>query len=135
MQIQEIPIDQVLMIRREVMWPDKTVDFVKIPEDDSAIHVGVLVDKEVKSVISLFEKDKHIQFRKFATLVSEQGKGYGTFLLNHVFEHGSRTGIDSIWCHARSSKASFYEKFGMTKVGEPFFKNGLEYVKMEKLIS
>ncbi|MHA8072143.1 GNAT family N-acetyltransferase [Aquirufa ecclesiirivi] len=135
MQIQEIPIQQVLVIRQEVMWPDKDLDFVKIPDDESAIHLGVLVEGEIKSVISLFKEQQSIQFRKFATLVSEQGKGYGSILLKYVFEQFSQSDIHQIWCHARVPKAQFYEKFGMKKVGETFLKNGIEYVKMEKRIS
>lgn len=134
MQIQEIPIEQVLVIRQEVMWPDKDLDFVKIPDDESAIHLGVLVEGEIKSVISLFKEHQSIQFRKFATLESEQGKGYGSILLKYVFEQFSQSDIHQIWCHARVPKAQFYEKFGMKKVGKPFLKNGIEYVKMEKRI-
>ncbi len=89
----------------------------------------------MKSIISLFQENQSIQFRKFATLVSEQGKGYGTLLLNHVFEQFGQSDVEQIWCHARVPKAQFYEKFGMKKVGETFLKNGIEYVKMEKRIS
>ncbi|MCZ2475022.1 GNAT family N-acetyltransferase [Aquirufa ecclesiirivi] len=135
MQIQEIPIQQVLVIRQEVMWPDKDLDFVKVPGDESAIHLGVFVEGEIKSVISLFKEQQSIQFRKFATLISEQGKGYGSILLKHVFEQFGQSDIEQIWCHARVPKAQFYEKFGMKKTGETFLKNGIEYVKMEKRIS
>ncbi|MCZ2473243.1 GNAT family N-acetyltransferase [Aquirufa ecclesiirivi] len=135
MQIQEIPIQQVLVIRQEVMWPDKDLDFVKVSGDDTAIHLGLVDDGQLKSVISLFQENQSVQFRKFATLVSEQGKGYGTLLLKHVFEQFSQPAVEQIWCNARVSKVQFYEKFGMKKVGETFLKNGIEYVKMEKRIS
>ena len=135
MQIQEIPIQQVLVIRQEVMWPDKDLDFVKIPGDDVAVHLGLIDDGQLKSIISLFQENQSIQFRKFATLESEQGKGYGTILLKHIFEQFGQTGILAIWCHARVSKAKFYEKFGMKKVGETFLNNGIEYVKMERRMS
>ncbi|MHA8054604.1 GNAT family N-acetyltransferase [Aquirufa nivalisilvae] len=135
MQIQEIPIQQVLLIRQQVMWPDKDLDFVKVPGDDVAIHLGLIDDGQLKSVISLFQENQSLQFRKFATLESEQGKGYGTSLLKHVFEQCSQSAIQLIWCHARVPKAKFYEKFGMKKVGEAFLKNGIEYVKMEKSMS
>ncbi|MCZ2481660.1 GNAT family N-acetyltransferase [Aquirufa nivalisilvae] len=135
MQIQEIPIQQVLLIRQQVMWPDKDLDFVKVPGDDVAIHLGLIDDGQLKSVISLFQENQSMQFRKFATLESEQGKGYGSILLKHVFEQCSQSDIQLIWCHARVPKAKFYEKFGMKKVGEAFLKNGIEYVKMEKSMS
>ncbi|CAM3874518.1 GNAT family N-acetyltransferase [Aquirufa aurantiipilula] len=135
MQIQEIPIQQVLLIRQQVMWPDKDLDFVKVPGDDVAIHLGLIDDGQLKSVISLFQENQSMQFRKFATLESEQGKGYGSNLLKHVFEQCNQSDIQLIWCHARVSKAKFYEKFGMKKVGEAFLKNGIEYVKMEKSMS
>lgn len=135
MQIQEIPIQQVLEIRQEVMWPDKDLEFVKLAGDETAMHLGLIDEGQLKSVISLFQENQSLQFRKFATLVSEQAKGYGSLLLKHVFEQFSQADVEQIWCNARVSKVQFYEKFGMKIVGEAFLKNGIEYVKMERRMS
>ncbi len=66
--IKEITTQEVLPIRHEVMWPDQPLDFVKLENDDTAIHLGLYVHNQLVSVISLFITDNEAQFRKFATL-------------------------------------------------------------------
>ena len=127
MIIQEINLDTVWQIRHQVMWPERDPSFVRIPEDAQAKHLGVVIAGQVVSIISLFETDEGLQFRKFATLTSEQGKGYGSFLLQHVID--SHLG-QKIWCHARVEKQAFYEKFGLIVCSSPFEKAGKIYVRM-----
>ncbi len=129
MIIQDINLDTVWQIRHQVMWPERDESFVRIPQDAEAKHLGVLIDGRCVSIISLFETPDGLQFRKFATLISEQGKGYGSFLLRHVM--AMHIG-QKIWCHARVEKQSFYEKFGLIVCSSPFEKAGKTYVRMEK---
>jgi GNAT superfamily N-acetyltransferase len=129
MIIQEINLDTVWQIRHQVMWPERDPTFVRIPEDAHAKHLGVLIGSRCVSIISLFESPEGLQFRKFATLTTEQGKGYGSYLLQHVIDsHPSQ----NIWCHARIEKQAFYEKFGLFTRSTPFEKAGKTYVRMEK---
>jgi predicted GNAT family N-acyltransferase len=128
--IQEISLETVWQIRHEVMWPERDVSFVRIPEDAEAKHLGVVLDDQVVSIISLFETPEGLQFRKFATLESEQGKGYGSYLLKHVIDaHPGQ----NIWCHARVEKQAFYEKFGLFVRSTTFEKSGKTYVRMERV--
>jgi predicted GNAT family N-acyltransferase len=129
MIIQEINLDTVWQIRHQVMWPERDVSFVRIPQDAEAKHLGVLLDGRCVSIISLFAAPDGLQFRKFATLTSEQGKGFGSYLLRHVMAtHAGQ----KIWCHARVEKQAFYEKFGLIVCSSPFEKAGKTYVRMEK---
>lgn len=132
MTIKEVPIEKILTIRREVMWPDKDINFVKVKGDDKAIHLGVYENNKVVSIVSLYITKNSLQFRKFATLKSQQKKGYGTLLLKEVFKFAGNKNIDHIWCNARKNKISFYEKFGLISTGEEFLKEGKSYVIMEK---
>jgi predicted GNAT family N-acyltransferase len=130
--IQEIPIDAVLLLRQKVLWPNKDLDFVRTPNDNSGIHLGVCIQGQWVSCISLFlESNQHAVFRKFATLPDFQNKGYGTQLLHYSFNHLQQLGIHTISCSARVEKQSYYQKFGMQPNGYPYFKNGLQYVTME----
>jgi len=134
MTIKEVPIENILTIRREVMWPDKDIDFVKVKGDDKAIHLGVYKNGKVVSIVSIYITKNNLQFRKFATLKNEQKKGYGTLLLKEIFKLSSKKNIDHIWCNARKNKSSFYEKFGLISTGKEFFKSGKSYIIMEKKI-
>ena len=123
---------EALPVRQSAMWPDKPLDFVKLAGDETALHWGVICEGQLVSVVSVFIGKDEAQFRKFATLKAYQGRGFGTFLLNYTIEELRIKGIKTIWCNARILKHSFYERFGLSRVGEEFVKNGMSYVKMEK---
>jgi len=131
--IRMVSIDQILPIRQEVMWPDKPVDFVRVAEDDQGIHFGLFTEENLVSVVSVFFKGNEAQFRKFATLEKYQGMGYGTHLLEFVFDFLQEKKVDRIWCNARISKTGFYQKFGLKETAIVFEKEGIRYVVMEKL--
>ena len=130
--IKEIKAEETYKIRHEVMWADKSIDFVKLDEDTDGVHFGLFDDDKLISIVSLFFKNDEVQFRKFATLNDYQGKGYGSMLLNYVFQYGENQGVKKIWCHARSKKKDFYQKLGMTPMGDSFLKNEQSYLVMEK---
>ncbi|TAE45938.1 MAG: GNAT family N-acetyltransferase [Bacteroidetes bacterium] len=134
MQIRTIAPHETWDIRHRVMWPDKSIGFVKLDEDDAGEHYGLFAGEKRVSIVSVFWQGKEVQFRKFATLHEEQGKGYGTALLREVFAQLEERGCQRIWCNARIEKAPFYEKLGMRRVGAAFLRDGLAYLMMEKSV-
>lgn len=131
MIIRQIPKEAAWPVRHEVMWPDKPLDYVQLKDDNTGTHWGLFVEDRLVSVVSLFIEHKQAQFRKFATLQQEQGKGYGSKLLRHVMEEAALHGADRIWCNARQDKAGFYRKFGLSETDEAFDKDGIAYVIMQ----
>jgi phosphoribosylformimino-5-aminoimidazole carboxamide ribotide isomerase len=132
MLIQPVPLNEVWAMRRQVMYPQESIGFVKLEDDETGLHLGLYDLGELVSVISVFEKDGAVQFRKFATQTNWQGKGYGTSLLQYVMNWAQRSGKKSIWCNARFTATGIYKKFGMQAVGMPWQKYGLDFIKMEK---
>lgn len=132
MDIRLVPKETVWQLRQEVMWPDRELDYVKLEDDDTAAHYGLYEGERLLSVVSLFVKGQEAQFRKFATAASEQGKGYGSYLLNYMLGEAERAGVHRIFCNARSHKAAFYQKFGLTVTDMTFTKGGKEYIIMER---
>jgi predicted GNAT family N-acyltransferase len=135
MKIKEIPAQDTYKLRHQVMWADKSVEFIMLLNDDEGLHYGLLKDSVIISVVSLFIKDKDAQFRKFATKVSEQGNGYGTLLLNHLMTVVREKNVKKLWCNARADKTSFYERLGMVQTPKTFTKAGIDYIIMEKIFS
>lgn len=131
MKIEQVSLELVWQIRHEVMWPNHPLDFVKVADDLDGTHWGLMVGDECVSVISVFENGSEAQFRKFATLEKEQGKGYGSELLAFVLERLRQKGTKRIWCNARAEKAGFYRRFGMVETADVFEKEGIAYVVME----
>lgn len=121
-------------IRHQVLWPDKPREFVKVPEDELGTHFGLYFNGTLVSVISLFAGDRGIRFRKFATLPAYQGKGLGSKLLQHALTYAQAHGYERMWCDARTDALGFYERFGFQKFSEPFFKEHIEYHKMERTL-
>lgn len=131
-EIQKVNTNQILDIRHRVLWPDRSPDFVKVDEDDSGFHFGLYFNQKLVSVISLFAVGDSIRFRKFATLPEFQGKGLGSRLLEHAIDFAIQNQYASIWCDARTSALGFYERFGFRKFSAPFFKEHIEYYKIER---
>jgi GNAT superfamily N-acetyltransferase len=105
--------------------------------------------RELVTVISLFQESlpshlihllysydsmKSLRFRKFACLETHQGRGFGTRVLEHIFElaRGSpKLGPGSVvWCDARLSTQGWYLRRGMKMIGDVFFKGDIEYIVM-----
>lgn len=117
------------------MWPDKPLDYVKLDNDEEGYHYGLFLGDRLVSVVSLFIEGDEGQFRKFATDLDEQGKGYGSELLHFLFNKTEEENVKRIWCNARKDKAGFYEKFGMQTTDNEFTKGGIDYVIMEKIMN
>lgn len=130
-KITQITASQTWPLRHRVMWPDMPLDYIKLSHDDTGLHYGLFVHDRLTSVISLFIDGDAAQFRKFATDVSEQGKGYGSQLLSHLIEQAKLQSVKRLWCNARLDKTAYYERFGMVKTESTFSKGGIDYVVME----
>ncbi|WP_229201206.1 GNAT family N-acetyltransferase [Arcticibacterium luteifluviistationis] len=131
-KISEIAASQTWPLRHEVMWPNMPFDYIKVAGDENALHYGLWQGEELVTVVSLFIEGKDAQFRKLATRVSEQGKGLGTSILNHVLTEAKSKGIKRLWCNARVDKTKFYEKFGLVKTEQTFTKGGIDFVILER---
>ena len=130
-RIQRVKPEATWPIRHQVMWPDRNLNYVKLPNDSEGMHYGLYQGETLLSVVSLFVKDDEAQFRKFATLAKQQGKGLGSQLLEHLIDEAKRQGVKRLWCNARVDKTGFYERFGMTTTNQTFSKGGIDYVIME----
>ncbi|WP_200975178.1 GNAT family N-acetyltransferase [Echinicola sp. 20G] len=136
MKIEILPItpEDTWDLRHRVMWPDRPIDYVKLEEDQNGLHFGLKAEGHLVSIISVFIDSGKAQFRKFATDAAQQGKGYGSQLLQFVIRDLLDKGVTSIWCNAREEKTGFYEKFGLKKTNKTFVKGGIDYVIMEKKV-
>ncbi|MFT4830531.1 MAG: putative GNAT family N-acyltransferase [Psychroserpens sp.] len=132
--IKPIPAQATWALRHYVMWPNKPLEYIKLPEDQHGIHFGLFRDEEMVTVASLFIKDDSAQFRKLATKTTEQGKGYGRQMLKHLLQEAQRIGVKKIWCNARRDKTDFYLKFGLTETPVTYSKGHIDFVVMEKIL-
>lgn len=132
MIISEAPYDKTLLIRQQVMYPDKDLDFVKLPDDEKGLHIGVYENEELMAVVSLFIEGREVQFRKLATIVEYQRRGYASALMKWLIDYANDIKLDRLWCNARKDAIGFYSQFGYAETNDTFSKNGYDYVVMEK---
>ena len=134
-EIKEITTAEVIPIRHQVMWPQKPIDYVKLSNDQSAKHFGLIIDGNITSIISLFYNNDEVQFRKFATLIEYQGKGYGSILLKKILSMLTQENITKVWCNARKDKTTYYKRFKFDTTDQEFTKGNIDYFIMEKSIN
>ena len=75
MEIKEANLAEVWELRREVMYPDESISFARLDNDDKGMHLGLYEKKQLISVISLFIKNGELQFRKFEDTLNTEYRG------------------------------------------------------------
>ncbi|MGX5819536.1 1-(5-phosphoribosyl)-5-[(5-phosphoribosylamino)methylideneamino]imidazole-4-carboxamide isomerase [Chitinophaga lutea] len=130
-QIRHIATKDTLQLRRDVMYPDWTLDQVTLPHDADALHFGLFDDGALVTVVSLFPEGDRAQFRKLATAVHLQGKGYGKRMMLHLMEESRRLGVRTLWCNARASAEDFYLRLGFRRTSELFYKDNIAFYTMD----
>ena len=133
-EIREAKLAEILPVRHQVLWPEKPVEFVRVEGDEQGIHFGLYKDDQLVTVISLFEEGKSIRFRKFATLPGFQNQGLGRKMILHTIDYARERGFERLWCDARLDALRFYERAGFEKFSRTFFKEEIEYCKIEKVL-
>ena len=131
--IKAITYSETYPVRQAAMYRGQDRSFVMIDNDAEGTHYGLFYKEKLVSVVSLFETDRSIQFRKFATLPAFQNKGFGRVLLLFVVEKARSKYVTRLWCNARKEKEYFYAGFGFKTTGKNFIKHQIHYVEMEML--
>lgn len=135
LDIREIDAIRVLPLRHKVLWPNKPIEFCKVPGDASAWHFGAFSGEVLVCIASVYPDGNAARLRKFATLQDYQGQGIGTKVLLHILEVLQSKGITMLWCDARESAMRFYDKFGMKPEGNRFYKSEVPYYRMSVLLN
>ncbi len=130
-QIEQIFPSLTWEIRHKVMYPEMSLDNVKLPEDEKGIHFGLFDHIQLISITSTFKSGEEMQFRKFATLAEYQHQGYGSKLLKYIIDFAKAEGCKRLWCNARKNASTFYSNFGFRETDITFFKDGYDFVIME----
>ena len=129
--IEQITQELTWKLRQKELYPDLPIEAIKLPEDDLGIHLGLFYQNKLATVVSLFEDNNELQFRKLATDKKYQKLGLGSKMINYVLNYAKEKHIEKVWCNARLSATGFYEKLGFVKTDEVFSKGGIDYVIME----
>ncbi|GBR44128.1 GNAT family N-acetyltransferase [Neokomagataea thailandica] len=129
--LRDITVDDCLPLRQQVLWPNLTQDECRVEHDETAVHLGAFDGDTLVGCTSLFVlPDGEMQLRKFAVSQEYQGQGIGSALLRASFERCAALGLKTFMLSARVSAIGFYEKHGLTAVGDVYFKGPIPHRKM-----
>jgi ribosomal protein S18 acetylase RimI-like enzyme len=114
-----------------VLWPKKRPEYCYVDGDIDGLHFGAYINDELVCVASIYFMSNKARLRKFATDVRYQNLGIGTKMINFILQSLQNTPAQLFWCDARESAVAFYQRFGMKKCSEIFYKADVAYFKME----
>ncbi len=96
------------------------------PDNGEAVHLGAVEDGTVVGTAVLWREappwargdDAAWRLRGMATAEDKRRRGIGAEMLAAVLEHVERHGGGLLWCSARTSARSFYERAGFVSRGD-----------------
>ncbi len=110
---------------------DFNTDYLKMDQDN--ILLGCYDDGRLEGCCQLKRiDDKTMQLRQMAVASGLQGKGIGKVLLRFAETLAKDQGYKRIYMHAPEASRGFYEKCGYVVYGEPFYRQGIRHLLMEK---
>jgi len=130
--IEQIRPEMTWRLRRDVLYTDQPIQAMQMDEDWDGLHFGAFYNNQLVAVVSLFENGTDFQFRKFAVLPAVQGQGIGSSMLRYITDFVIIQQGIRLWCNARTTAISFYEKAGFIRTGKKFSKSGFDYEIMEQ---
>jgi len=127
--IRQISAAETIPLRHSVLRPHQPLAACHYPGDEDEInfHIGAFYNEDLVSVASYFLQ-KHpelaetpqYRLRGMATLPELRGEGAGSQLLVKGNEILREKIVPIWWCNARISAAGYYEKAGLSQLGEVF---------------
>ena len=126
--VVEITVEDAYELRRSVLRDGTPSDEVRFPEDAVAgtFHIGARDGDGRLVATSTYTPSpcphrpgvEAYQLRGMAVAHAWQGHGVGRAVLDAAAHRIRATGARVLWAWARDSALEFYERFGMTVVGE-----------------
>lgn len=130
-QIRRVYTEDILALRRDVLYPAATPEAMRLEHDDDSLHFGLFEDTRLRGVVTLVPGQGSAQFRKLAVHQDSQGKGYGSLLMQYIEDFCRKEHIAFLWCNARNTAEGFYTKRGYEFWGDHFTKDNIVFCKMK----
>jgi len=127
LSVRRVTAAETFPLRQRVLRPHETADELSAPPAGSeVVHLAAIEDGTVVgTAIVMREAAPWAQFgevswrlRGMATAEDKRGQGIGAAVLSAVLECVEARGGGRLWCSARTSARSFYERAGFLSRGE-----------------
>lgn len=121
--------EDILRFRQTHLWPDKPLSHVRVPGDDTALHIGAHIAGLRVGAASFFVDGPAAQLRKLAVDPDHRGQGLGAALVQRGAAQMRAKGLINLWCDARATALPFYQRLGFTIMPGTYLKSDLPYPK------
>ena len=120
--VRPLTLEQTRGLRQAVLRPHQTLEQVAAGEGEDAFAVGAFDGAQLVAVGFVLPDGEPgaWRIRGMATVPAARGAGAGTAVLQALLEYAIRRGAQRIWCNARSSARSLYERAGLSVASEEF---------------
>ena len=127
LSIRRVAAAETFPLRQRVLRPHETADALAThPNDGEAVHLAAVEDGTVVGTAMVLPEQApwaaagaaSWRLRGMATAEGKRREGIGAALLNAVLEYVELHGGGRLWCSARTSARSFYERAGFVSRGE-----------------
>ncbi|MFN3753384.1 GNAT family N-acetyltransferase [Flavobacterium sp.] len=127
--IRKISAQETITVRHPVLRKGKPIESCYFDGDNltSTKHFGLYENGILQGVISLFDHKSHLfedknqsQIRGMAVLENNQGKGFGSLLVEHAEKILKAQNVSLIWFNARENAVGFYQKMEYEIIGNSF---------------
>ena len=124
-----VDVSDILEFRQVMLWPDKPLSHVMLPDDDSATHICGRLNQRIIAVGSFFLTGDSAQLRKLAVDPEYRGQSLGKSLVRFGIRKLAEAETKVLWCDARVESVGFYERLGFEVDQSVFEKSGAQYRK------
>lgn len=118
----------IFILEQQCLYPD--IDFI----DKKSLHIFYQEKGKIIAYLRLFERDTYTcQFGRIISLNRRQG--FGTSLINESLRWlKQKKKYTKVYIEAQKYAIEFYEKLGFHAISNVFLEDGIEHVKMERII-
>ena len=132
--VSQEEIDQVFAIRTEVFVKEqKCLPSEEFDELDAVANHYLLLENDIPVATGRYRKtDKGIKVERIATLVAARGKGYASFVVNHIIAEATAAYPECkyFYLHAQVSVMPLYASLGFVPFGGRFVEADIEHQAM-----
>ena len=114
----------------------KTLSREDTDGEETQQHFGCFSDQDLLAcaVIKAVTEGLCAKLRQMAVADSAQGKGVGKKLIAEIENNLRKKGFKELELSARKTAQGFYEKLGYQAGGDYYLEQGIEHIKMQKII-
>jgi GNAT superfamily N-acetyltransferase len=121
-ELRPVPLAETRNLRQEVLRPHETIEDLAHHEPLGAVAFGAFQGSEMVAVglVGPDGEPGDWRVRGMATAPHARGRGAGGAILRALVQHAIAHGARRVWCNARTSALTLYQRAGFVAASDEF---------------